>query len=157
MIKTRTFLAAAITVISLAVLPAIANAQTADEVLDAVDDIVHHWQDGQVSAEEALEQIEELLHSIGASARTEILAAIDDVVHHAEDGEIEPEAAMVQIEEIVHGAGGAGHADPTPATTGNADLLTASPATGIATILGLAVLALALGAGRFLTGASARE
>jgi len=158
--KTRTFLVAAIAAVSLAVLPAIASAQTAAEVLDAVDEIVHHWQDGDLTAEEALEEIEELIHGIPASQRTPILTAIDEVVHHWEDGDIEAEAAMEQIEAIVHGAGGASHAGPagpTPAVTGSAGLLTASTSTGLATLVALTAMAIVLGAGRALTRVPARR
>ena len=158
--KTRTFLAVVIAAVSLAVLPAIASAQTAAEVFDAIDDVVHHWQDGELTAEEALEEIEELLHSIPASQRSPILAAIDEVVHHAEDGDIEPKAAMELIEAIIHGAGGVSHAgpaNPTPAVTGTAGLLATSPATGLATLVALTAMAIVLGAGRVLTRVPARR
>ncbi|MGE3961740.1 MAG: hypothetical protein AB7F65_08685 [Dehalococcoidia bacterium] len=149
--RTRTQLAAALAVIALTFVPsAVASAQTADEVFDAIHELVHHWQSGESTAEEVLEQIEELVHSIPASERTGLLPAIDEVVHHAEDGEIDPEAAMAEIEAIVHGAGGVSHADPAPAETGNAGPLPGATGAGATAVFAALLLGTVLG-GRALT------
>jgi hypothetical protein len=125
--KIRSLLAGALALAFLAAVPfSVAHADAAHEAEEAIDEIVHLWEDGLISAEDALEAIEDLIHDVPASERTGILLDIDDVVHHWEDGDISAEDAMEQIEAIIHGRGhGDGDADATPAAaaTGSAGLL----------------------------------
>lgn len=136
-----------------------AHAQTpATVALGTIDELAHQWEDGEVSAEDALELIEEIIHGVPASQRTGVLLDIDDVVHHWEDGDLTAEAAMEQLAGVLHGDGhdhDEAEAVPSPATTGGA-----SPAeigTSVPLSLGLLVLtAFIVGAARLLGSAEPR-
>jgi hypothetical protein len=119
-----------------------ASAQTSDVALDAIDELVHDVSDGVLDAEDALEQIEVIIHEIPASERSVELAVIDDVVHHWEDGEVEADAAIEEIADILHG-GSHVHGDagtPAPAVTGMGD----ASATGSSAAMVVALFALTL-------------
>jgi hypothetical protein len=161
--KIRSLLAGALALAFLAAVPfSVAHADAAHEAEEAIDEIVHLWEDGLISAEDALEAIEDLIHDVPASERTGILLDIDDVVHHWEDGDISAEDAMEQIEAIIHGrAHGDGHghgdadASPTAAATGSAGLLGTSSSPVLALGMLAAVLLLA-GSARMATARNRR-
>jgi ABC-type Zn uptake system ZnuABC Zn-binding protein ZnuA len=82
--------------------------------LAELDHIVHEWEDGDITAEAAMEAIEDLLHDYlhehgyehgdhaEESAIDAFLAELDHIVHEWEDGDITADVAMEEIEELVH-------------------------------------------------------
>ena len=119
------------------------HAQTStDAALDAIDDLVHQWEDATLGAEDALEQIEGIVHDVPASQRTGMLTDIDEVVHHWEDGETSAEEAMEEIAAILHAPQG----EPVPAPAASGHGGTREVGTPPALVLGL-VAATALLAG----------
>jgi VIT1/CCC1 family predicted Fe2+/Mn2+ transporter len=159
--KIRTLLAPAIAIALFAVAPASAlHAAPADDALEAIDEIVHQWEDGAIEAEAALEAIEEIVHDLAAADRNDLIRAIDAAIHDWEDGELTAEAALELIEGLLHGTIPAvvtavPAAPPAPATTGNAAPIVGGSATGMA--LGLAgITMLLLGGARLATVRSRR-
>ncbi|MDA0815353.1 MAG: hypothetical protein O2924_02110 [Chloroflexi bacterium] len=136
-----------------------AHAQTpATVALSTIDELAHQWEGGEVSAEDALELIEEIIHGVPASQRTGVLLDIDDVVHHWEDGNLTAEAAMEQLAGMLHGDGhdhDEAEAVPSPATTGGAGLTESGTSAPLS--LGLLVLtAFIVGSARLLGSAVPR-
>jgi len=82
--------------------------------LPAVDAVVHEWDEGKLSAEAAMKEIDAIIHAIPAAQRTGVLLQVDHVIHEWDDAKLTAEAAMKEIEELVHGHGGA-HAPQAPA------------------------------------------
>lgn len=161
-LRTRALgLAAAIAVVAVAIAPATmayAN-EDADAALEEIDELVDDWEDGFLSAEEALEFIDEVIHDLPAGARTGVLAEIDQIVHEWEDGDLTAEEAMEMIEALVHGPGG--HDDEpadeeqagevAPAVTGSGGFSPAGSSNALI-IAGLATaVALLLGGARVVT------
>ncbi|MFH5881733.1 MAG: metal ABC transporter solute-binding protein, Zn/Mn family [Candidatus Izemoplasmataceae bacterium] len=72
-----------------------------------LDHIIHEWEDGDITAEAAMEEIEGLVHAFMSDstiipAIETFIAALDHIVHEWEDGDITAEAAMEEIEDLVH-------------------------------------------------------
>lgn len=74
-----------------------------EHLLEDIEHIIHEWEDGDITLEEALEEIEQLIHSFHHSSH--IIEEIDHIIHEWEDGEITAQQAMHAIEEIIHHAG----------------------------------------------------
>lgn len=153
--KIRTLLAPAIAIALFAVAPANAlHAAPADDAREAIDEIVHHWEDGEIEAEAALEAIEEIVHDLTAADRNDLIRAVDTAVHDWEDGELTAEEALEVIEGLLHGTIPA-VAAPVPAAAGNAAPVRAG--SGLAMALGLVgVTVLLLGGTRLATIRSRR-
>ncbi|MDA0269433.1 MAG: hypothetical protein O2798_00400 [Chloroflexi bacterium] len=156
--KIRTLLAPAIAIALFAVAPANAlHAAPADDALEAIDEIVHHWEDGEIEAEAALEAIEEIVHDLTAADRNDLIRAVDTAVHDWEDGELTAEEALEVIEGLLHGTipAVAAPVPLVPAAAGNAAPVRAG--SGLAMALGLVgVTVLLLGGTRLATIRSRR-
>lgn len=80
----------------------IGEGDPADEALSEIDHLVHEWEDGDLTAEEALERIDAVIHDLPGEAMTDTLRAIDDLVHDWEDGDLTAEEALERIDELLH-------------------------------------------------------
>jgi len=74
-----------------------------------IDHYIHEWEDGDLSAEEALEAIDDLVHHFFADHEHDcdhddeaLIKEIDHYIHEWEDGDLSAEEAMEAIEDLVH-------------------------------------------------------
>ncbi len=74
--------------------------QDPEHILEEIEHIIHEWEDGGITAEEALEAIEELMHDY--HHQDHILHEIEHIIHEWEDGDITAEDAMEAIDELMH-------------------------------------------------------
>jgi len=127
--------------------------------LPAVDQVVHEWDEGKIKAEEAMKEIDTIVHAVPSAQRIGVLLQVDHVIHEWDGKKLTADAAMKEIEKLVHGQGGA-HApaatpapaaaaaaapaksagSPAPAKTGNAGLRDATPLSTPMAIGGVALL-----------------
>lgn len=74
----------------------------AAEAIDQIDYLVHEVEDGDMTAEQVLEKIDEVIHDLSSDDRNDTIRAIDGVVHDFEDGDTLSEEAIEEIEELLH-------------------------------------------------------
>ena len=77
------------------------------EFLEELRDIIHEVEDGHITAEQGLEEIEELLAGMDHHGEQE--EAVHEIVHQFEDGLIDADKAIEEIEHIAEGEEGHDH------------------------------------------------
>ena len=83
-----------------------------EHLLHSIDHIIHEWEEGEITAEEAMEEIEELVHIYLEHHHEEekdyghnhecVIEDIDHVIHEWEDGNITAEEALEALEALIH-------------------------------------------------------
>ena len=77
------------------------------EFLEGLRNILHEVEDGHITAEQGLEEIEELLEGMDHHGEQE--EAVHEIVHQFEDGQIDAAKAIEEIEHIAEGEEGHDH------------------------------------------------
>ena len=82
-----------------------------EHLLHEADDILHEWEDGDMTAEEAMEAIEELIHRYAEQEHDQLdhdhddehtIEEIEHIIHGWKDGNMTAEEAMEAMEELIH-------------------------------------------------------
>ncbi len=73
-----------------------------EHLLDDIDNIIHEWEHGHMTAEEALEAIKDLMHDHDDYHHDDILDDIDNIIHEWEHGHMTAEEAMEAIKDLMH-------------------------------------------------------
>jgi zinc transport system substrate-binding protein len=71
-----------------------------EHIIKKIDYVIHEWEDNNIGAEEALEEIEKIMHN--AKNKNSLIHEIDYVIHEWEDNNIGAEEALEEIEQIIH-------------------------------------------------------
>jgi ABC-type Zn uptake system ZnuABC Zn-binding protein ZnuA len=71
-----------------------------EQLIKEIDYIIHEWEDGDLTADEALEEIEDLIHDF--PNKNALIERIDYLIHEWEDGDLTADEAMEQIEDAIH-------------------------------------------------------
>jgi zinc transport system substrate-binding protein len=71
-----------------------------EQLIKEIDYIIHEWEDGDLTADEALEEIEDLIHDF--PNKNALIERIDYLIHEWEDGDLSADEAMEQIEDAIH-------------------------------------------------------
>ena len=71
-----------------------------EHLIEDIEHIIHEWEDGDMTAEEAMETIEDLIHDF--QHHSHLVNDIDHIVHEWEDGDMTAEEALDAIEDLIH-------------------------------------------------------
>jgi zinc transport system substrate-binding protein len=83
-----------------------------EELIKEIDHIIHEWEENDISSDEAMHEIEELVHKFlkhepneeheDEHHDEELIKEIDHIIHEWEENDISSDEAMHEIEELVH-------------------------------------------------------
>ena len=81
-----------------------------EHLIDEIDHIIHEWEDGDITAEDAMNEIEDLIHDhLEHESEDEheheldhLLEKLDRIIHEWEEGDITAEDALEEIEDLIH-------------------------------------------------------
>ncbi len=75
-----------------------------EHLIEDIDHIIHEWEDGHMTAEDALEAIDDLIHQHEEDDHEQehLIEDIDHIIHEWEYGNVTAEGAMEAIEDLIH-------------------------------------------------------